>query len=277
MASEIKVAILDMYLGVPNMGMKNITDILDNQIFPLDYKIFDVRGANEIPSLDYDIFISTGGPGSPLDTDGIWDKNYFELIDSIKAWNKKKSRKKFVLFICHSFQMICNYYNFGKLCKRNSSAFGIHPIHKTEDGKKDDILIKLPDIFHAVESRDWQIIEPNHEVFKSFGAKILCLEKIREHVNFERAVMAVRLTKEMIGTQFHPEADIISLYENFNKPERQKQIKEEHGEKKFLQTIENIRDPYKINLTYRVIIPAFLKYAISHILYLNTSNYGTSY
>ncbi len=270
--SDIKVAILDMYLNYPNMGRKNITDILDNQIFPLEYKIYNIRGANEVPSMDHDIYIATGGPGSPLDGDGVWDKNYFEFIDEVRAWNKKKTKKKYVFFICHSFQMITNHFKLGVVCRRNSNAFGIYPIHKTEDGITDDILIKLPDVFYAVESRDWQVVRPDMEAIRAFGAKILCLEKIREHVEFERAIMAFRFSKEMIGTQFHPEADIISLYENYMQPEKQRQLKEQYGERKFMQIIENIRDPYKINLTYRIILPAFLRYAVSNLLYLNSNS-----
>ena len=39
------------------------------------------------------------------------------------------------------------------------------------------------------------------------GAKILCIEKERPHVPYERAVMGIRFNEYMIGTQFHPEAD----------------------------------------------------------------------
>jgi GMP synthase-like glutamine amidotransferase len=39
------------------------------------------------------------------------------------------------------------------------------------------------------------------------GVTILRLEKERPHVNLERAIMAIRFSKEVFGTQFHPEAD----------------------------------------------------------------------
>jgi imidazoleglycerol phosphate synthase glutamine amidotransferase subunit HisH len=43
------------------------------------------------------------------------------------------------------------------------------------------------------------------------GAKIISLEKIRDHVQYERAIMAVRFTDYFVGTQFHPEADPVSF------------------------------------------------------------------
>jgi imidazoleglycerol phosphate synthase glutamine amidotransferase subunit HisH len=48
-------------------------------------------------------------------------------------------------------------------------------------------------------------------VFKK-KATIISLEKIRDHVQYERAIiMAVRFTPYFVGTQFHPEADPISF------------------------------------------------------------------
>jgi imidazoleglycerol phosphate synthase glutamine amidotransferase subunit HisH len=33
----------------------------------------------------------------------------------------------------------------------------------------------------------------------------------RDHVQYERAIMAVRFTDYFVGTQFHPEADPVSF------------------------------------------------------------------
>lgn len=262
----IKIALLDMYDGVKNQGFKNITDILDMQILPFDWQRFDVRGKNEIPSLDYDIYISTGGPGNPLDGDGVWDKNFFELIDSIVEWNKNEARKKYVFLICHSFQMICHHLNLGTLTKRISTSFGILPMHKTEDGIKDPILCKLPDPFFAADHRDYQIIQPNLEVFEKFGAKILCLEKIRDHVDYERAIMAVRLSNEIFATQFHPEADAVGMTDFYKDKVIYQKSVEAHGEAKVKETINNLNDPFKVSLTNRTVIPTFLKLSIAQLL-----------
>lgn len=265
---SIKVAILSMYLDAPNQGMKNIKDILDMQVFPFEWTVFDVRGKNEIPGMDFDIYISTGGPGSPLDVDGIWDRNYFNLIDNLWEFNKQSNReKKFAFFICHSFQMICHHFNLGNLTKRYSTSFGIFPLHKTEAGKLDPVLAKLPDPFYGADTRDWQIIQPNLCVFEKFGAKILCLEKIRDHVDFERAIMAVRLSDEFFCTQFHPEADAIGMSEHFKNPEIREKIIETYGLEKLLQTEVQLNEPCKISHTNRVLLPTFLKIAVYSILH----------
>jgi hypothetical protein len=54
----ITIAVLDMYDGVPNQGMRCIIDII-NRFNPfVSLQIFDVRGKSE--EIDkYDIYIST--------------------------------------------------------------------------------------------------------------------------------------------------------------------------------------------------------------------------
>ena len=74
-----------------------------------------------------------------------------------------------------------------------------------------------------VDSREWQLVQPNRKVFKKLGAKILSLEKIRTHVELERAIMAIRFSPEMVGTQFHPEADPEGMKKHFSVEENRKQ------------------------------------------------------
>ena len=54
----IKVAILDMYNGEPNQGMRCIIDIINRFNHIVSFKIFDVRGKSELPEIKkYDIFL----------------------------------------------------------------------------------------------------------------------------------------------------------------------------------------------------------------------------
>ena len=85
---KITIALLDMYDGIPNQGMRCLIDII-NRFTPLvSFQIYDVRGKCEIPEIgQYDIYISTGGPGNPLVGDGTWDIKYYEFIDALRKWN----------------------------------------------------------------------------------------------------------------------------------------------------------------------------------------------
>ena len=104
----MKLAILDLYDGTPNQGMRCIKDMVARYEGDLeDWQVFDVRGKNQVPDLSYDIFISTGGPGNPLEGDGIWDKNYYNWLDSVWNWNQNNPEdKKHVFFIMKLFFVI---------------------------------------------------------------------------------------------------------------------------------------------------------------------------
>lgn len=269
---KVRAAVIDLYNNEKNQGMRCIQDLLVdadakyNKLGGLEYKIYDSRYKDEVPDIDYDIYISSGGPGSPFDGEGTkWEKEYFNLLDKIWSHNSNNDRKKYILFICHSFQIMARYYKIGDVIERRSKSFGIVPIHKTEIGKMDNILKGLPDIFYGADFRSFQVVNPNKKVFRELGAKLIALEKIRPHVDLERAMMAVRISNEIIGTQFHPEADIASMQHHFEQPERQKQVVDEYGEEKLKVMLDHIENPDNITLTHDTVIPNFLELAVKSI------------
>jgi hypothetical protein len=93
------------------------------------------------------------------------------------------------------------------------------------------------------------------------GGRILCIEKIRAHVPFERAVMGIRFNEYMIGTQFHPEADAQGMSKHLQTEEKRKTVIENHGEEKLLSMLQQLNDPDKIAWTYSHVLPNFLSIA----------------
>jgi homoserine O-succinyltransferase len=264
---KITIALLDMYDGAPNQGMRCLIDII-NRFSPLvSFDIYDVRRKCELPEINqYDIYISTGGPGDPLVGDGSWDKKYYEFIDALIKWNLENPVKKHVLFICHSFQMACKHFGLAEITKRNDTSFGVMKMHKTVEGQTDSLFQGLSDPFYAIDSREYQVVQPKLSVFKKKGAKIISLEKIRDHVQYERAIMAVRFTDYFVGTQFHPEADPISFVTHLRNKEAKEKIKSIKGEKKFKIMLEDLMDDDKIYKTNETLIPNFLRTAINDLM-----------
>jgi len=268
---QFRIAILDMYEGAPNQGMRGLRQIIHEFGRTNNLRItlneFDVRLKNEIPDLSYDAYISSGGPGSPLESEGTeWEKKYFEWIDAIEQWNNdaEQLNKKHVFFICHSFQLVCRYWKLANVCKRKSTSFGVFPIHLLEDGKYEPVFEGMSDPFYAVDSRDYQVIEPRMTILHK-GAKILCIEKDRPHVPYERAIMALRFNDYFIGTQFHPEADAIGMTMYLQTEEKKKTVIENHGEVKWKSMIDQLNDPDKILWTYAHILPNFLNIALNRL------------
>jgi GMP synthase-like glutamine amidotransferase len=161
-----------------------------------------------------------------LESEGLeWDKKYFHWIKQVEEWNNTISNfpKKHVLFICHSFQLACRYYNVANVCKRKSTAFGVFPVHMTNDGMNETVFEGLRDPFYAVDSRDYQVIEPNLHRIRENGGHILAIEKERLHVPYERAIMGIRFNDYFIGTQFHPEADATGMSMYLQREDKRKQ------------------------------------------------------
>jgi GMP synthase-like glutamine amidotransferase len=270
---KIKIAILDLYEGEPNQGMRCLQQIIDEWTIKNDkdveLDIFDVRRKLEIPDLSYDIFISSGGPGSPLDTADLeWDRRYMQWIADVESFNNPFSNypKKHVFFICHSFQLACRYFQIAEVCQRNSTAFGIFPVHMTDDGANEMVFAGMKDPFYAVDSRDFQAIKPDQLRLNELGAKIIAIEKNRPHTDYERAIMAVRFNDYFIGTQFHPEADALGMTVHLHTEERKETVIKNYGEAKWKSMIEHLNDPDKILWTYSHIIPNFLNMAIEELV-----------
>ena len=270
---KIKVAILDLYEGRANQGMRCIREILNTYSeegrIEIVWDEFDVRLKNEVPDMSYDVFISSGGPGSPLESRYTeWDETYIKWLKEIERWNfnPQNEQKKYVLFICHSFQLACRHYNVGIVCKRKSTAFGVFPVHLLEEGNQEPVFAGLKDPFYSVDSRDYQVIQPNHKVLNDMGASILCIEKNRPHVPYERAIMGIRFNEYMIGTQFHPEADAVGMSMYLQTEEKKNAVIAEHGEEKWASMLEHLNDPDKIMWTYSHILPNFLNIAIEQFV-----------
>lgn len=267
----VRVAILDMYEGFENQGMRCLREIINQyaEINNLEIETdeFDVRLKCEVPDVSYDIYISSGGPGSPVESEGNeWEKVYFDWLHKIEDWNgnDQNFQKKYVFFICHSFQLVCRHWNLAKICKRNSTAFGVFPIHLLEDGRDEPVFAGLNDPFYAVDSRDWQVIQPQMDILYK-GAKILCIEKERVHIPLERAIMAMRFNKYFFGTQFHPEADAQGMSMYLETVEKKKTVIENHGYQKWESMLIQLNDPEKILSTYTHILPNFLHIAVNSL------------
>lgn len=268
---NIRMALLDMNNNQVNQGFKNIKEI--SEAFQrsteehVSIETFDVRYKNEFPEIgNFDIFISSGGPGDPHREGLEWEDRFAEFLNEIFEHNRSSDRKKYLFLICHSFQLAGIHWKLGTINRRKSYSFGIMPVHKTEEGGQEFLFENLPDPFYAVDSRAFQFIEPDYTRFEELGMKIAAIEKSRPHIHLERAVMAVRFSEEIFGTQFHPEANPAGMIENLKDEKNKMAMIENFGMEKYLETIDRIDDDDKITLTQAEILPRFLDLAKQKIL-----------
>src|SRR5205807_2487829 len=129
---------------------------------------------------------------------------------------------------------------------RKSTAFGVFPVHLQDEGKDEPVFAGLQDPFFAVDSRSYQVIQPDPRRLAEMGARVLAIEKERPHIPLERAIMAVRFNEYRIGTQFHPEADAVGMSMYLQREDRKATVVAEYGEEKWRSMIEQLEDPDKI-------------------------------
>lgn len=268
---EIKISTIDLYNNEPNEGMRCIRDIVqevsNEYQFNISYDVYETRYKNVIPSLDYDIYISSGGPGSPFEGEGTeWEKKYFNLLEKIWNYNQTNSEtKKYIFFICHSFQMMARFFQIGEVNKRFINSFGVMPFSKTEAGNSDLLLKNLSNPFYAADIRHWQVVNADYKKLNELGASILSWEIPEEENKNNPAITAVRISNEIVGTQFHPEADPASMLYHFRQQERKEYVIKRYNEDKYFEMIEWLKDPNKIIKTRQTVLPGFLKNAIEQL------------
>lgn len=264
----LRIAILDLYEGHANQGMRCLREILNQwgeyHHLQLEWDEFEVRQEHNLPDMSYDIYISSGGPGSPLDSIGsAWERAYFKWLEQVENWNAdvENVNKKYVFFICHSFELVCRHYAIAEVTQRRSTSFGVFPVHVLPAGQADPVFNGLGDPFFVVDSRDWQVVHPDFEKLKTMGAQVLCIEKYRPHVPYAQAIMGVRFNEYMIGTQFHPEADAMGMSAYLQSAEKKEMVIKNYGEQKWHSMMEGLHDPGKIMKTYGHVLPNFLDIA----------------
>ena len=266
---KIKIAILDLYEGQGAETISLLTKLIDTEINKnqLDYElqIFDARLKNEIPDMSFNIYFSSGGPGSPFaGSKKKWENSFFNFLDNIYSFNQNSEEKKYLFGICYSFQLMSRFFGFGKVTKREFESFGAVKILKTESGKYDEILSGLPNTFYAVDNRNWQVTEPNNTSLATVNAKILAMEKSNKSVS-QRAMMAIKIDREIFMTQFHPEKNSNYLIEKFKDPHKKESVINNLGMEKLDEMLSVLGDNKPIEFTHRTIIPDFLREALKRL------------
>jgi GMP synthase-like glutamine amidotransferase len=263
---QIKIAILDLYDGIGNQAIKSFGHIVEKYAarheLNLSWQVFKVREANELPGTDFDAYISSGGPGNPFSEAEEWDKNYFKLIDKLQEHNSSIQKpKKHVLFICHSFQLLCRRYQLGEVSLRNMPSFGVVPVSLIKKGQHDPLFKHMANPFYAVDSRSWQVINPDMNAFEKIGAEILAIEREKPD-NLPRALMAIRLNDYFVATQFHPEMEPEIMQGRLLMDDNRQQVINEWGGVGYSKMLAQLDDADKLAHTFNTMISNFLDKAI---------------
>ncbi|HHB79383.1 MAG TPA: hypothetical protein ENK85_09145 [Saprospiraceae bacterium] len=261
----MKIAILDLYNQEPNTGIRAIKELIRAHHPEHLFQIFEIRQQDQWPKIsDWDVFISSGGPGDPTESETIWPAKWKHFFQQLMEYNEQQTPQKPAFLICYSFQLFCHHFNLGVASRRYKPSYGSYPCLLSPYGKKDIIFGQLPATFQIADFRSYQITLPNTKNLKKLEAKILAMEKERPSINKAQALMAAQFTPYMYGTQFHPEANGDKVKESFKLEEEK--LTKFLGNKTYQKAVEKLENVAGINQTQATVLPRFLDFAMSIVL-----------
>jgi homoserine O-succinyltransferase/O-acetyltransferase len=213
---------------------------------------------NPVPR-DCDLYLSSGGPGSPFDGDGQpWSDDYGRFSDHVVESATRGGEGRQALFaICYSFEMVVRHFKLAHIGPRAERKFGVMPIYMTAEGQHHPLLAAFGDRLFAFEHRNWEAIELDEARLRGLGGKLLARES-RDGVSKGRALLALDVAPGIETVQFHPEADRPGVMNWVARPEQAAAFKAVYGEITYQAMLRTLDDPRRLARTYALVIPGWL-------------------
>ena len=264
----LRVCIVDMNNGHVNQAMRCFRGIVDqffervhayNPDVPCEVVEVSPRDTNNPIPADCDLYLSSGGPGSPFDGDGEpWTFDYARFVDGVvESVIQGGSDQRALFAICYSFEVVVRHYALAQIVPRVDRKFGIMPIYTTTAGQHHPLLAPFKDRLFAFEHRNWEAVDIDQRKLDSFGGSVLALES-RDGVSKGRAILGLDVAPGVEAVQFHPEADRAGVVNWIARPEQAAAFKATYGELTYQAMLRTLDDPKRLARTYALVIPSWL-------------------
>jgi GMP synthase-like glutamine amidotransferase len=263
----LRICIVDMNNAHVNQAMRCLRGLVSNFFEhvkrhnpALVCELVEVspRDTNHEVPRDCDLYLSTGGPGSPFDGDGQpWQADYGVFCDHVAESAARGGAGRQGLFaICYSFEMVVRHFNLARIAPRGERKFGVMPIYTTPEGQHHPLLAAFGDRLFAFEHRNWEAIELDEAKLRSLGGKVLARES-RDGVSKGRALLALDAAPGIETVQFHPEADRPGVMNWVARPEQAAAFKATYGEMTYQAMLRTLDDPRRLARTFALVIPGW--------------------
>jgi len=264
----LRVGVVDMNAGHQNQAIRCLGVLIDqlaarvrlvNPGLSVERVHVSPRDKNEKPPTDCDLYLCSGGPGSPYDGDGeAWVDEFSEFLDDVVDDNAAHyGRGKGALAVCYSYEMAVRHFGVAEVAPRASRKFGVMPIYTTGDGQSHPLLSPFGDRLFAFEHRNWEAIHLDESALGRHGGKLLARES-RDGVSKGEALMAFDFAPGVEGVQFHPEADRPGVMAWVARPDQAEAFKLAYGITTYERMLKTIDHPQRIARTFALLIPGWM-------------------
>jgi GMP synthase-like glutamine amidotransferase len=217
------------------------------------------RDTNDTVPRDCDLYVSSGGPGSPFEGDDQpWFEDYGRFSDGVVESATRGGADRRALFaICYSFEMVVRHFQLAEIEPRAERKFGVMPIYTTPEGQQHPLLAAFGDRLFAFEHRNWEAVELDEARLKNLGGHLLARES-RDGVSKGRALLALDVAPGIEAVQFHPEADRPGVMNWVARPEQAAAFKATYGEMTYQAMLRTLDNPRRLARTFALVIPGWL-------------------
>lgn len=264
----LRLCIVDMNNGHVNQAMRCLRGIAttffervreQNPAVPCELVEVSPRDTNNIIPRDCQLYLGTGGPGSPYDGDGEpWTFDFASFLDDVMESVVRGGPDQRALFaICYSFEMVVRHFKLAQVVPRVERKFGIMPVYTTPHGQQHPLLAPFGDRLFAFEHRNWEAVDLDQRRLNDLGGALLALES-RDGVSKGRAILGLDVAPGVEAVQFHPEADRAGVVNWISRPEQAAAFKATYGEVTYQAMLRTMDDPRRLARTYSLVIPGWL-------------------
>ena len=186
---KLKICYVDMCNGVANQAGRCFRRLVDglmaqarakNPGLELDFVHVEPRNKGELPDRSADLFLSSGGPGSPYDGyEDPWCTGYRAFLDHVVEQNRSSpDTGPQVLAVCHSYELATIHFQVAKISQRPAGRrFGVMPIYVTREGLGHTLFKPFGDRLFAWEHRFWEAVDLDDKRLANLGGRLLARER----------------------------------------------------------------------------------------------------
>jgi homoserine O-succinyltransferase/O-acetyltransferase len=266
----LRIAFIDMNAGVENQAMRCLRSVVDHferrvlrENPRLEIQITQVspRDKTEPPPPGYDLYVGTGGPGSPLEGPGTrWFDEFCGFVDEVLDEHRAGRPGARSLFaICYSFELVTMHLGLAEVQPRDARKFGVMPVYTTSAGQDHPLLAPFGDRLFAYEHRNWEVVDLDEARLGLLGGELLARESRQGRVDKGTAALAFHTGTGLEAVQFHPEADLLGILHWLDQPVHAAAFRDAYGEETFLRMMKTIRDPERVARTHAELIPGWMQ------------------
>jgi homoserine O-succinyltransferase/O-acetyltransferase len=264
----LRLCIVDMNNGHVNQAMRCLRGIARNFFdrveatnpgLACDLVEVSPRDTNHVIPRDCDLYLSSGGPGSPFEGD---DQPWYADFEAFSKGIVESAivggpEMRSMFAVCYSFELLVRQFRLALIAPRSDRKFGVMPVYTTKEGQEHPLLAAFGDRLFAFEHRNWEAIDLDEARLRGMGGKLLARES-RDGVSKGRALLGLDVAPGIETVQFHPEADRPGVMNWVARPEQAEAFKATYGEATYLAMLKTLDDPRRLARTYALVIPGWL-------------------